>query len=574
MTTTPVIPVSTGESAFLRQDLEENLQVQRALNSILRIALEPISLQEQFRRVLESIVVLRWLAFDARGCIYLAEDEPPRLVMKSQVGLPDAVLTACAEVPFGSCLCGRAIAVGDLVFASCLDERHEREYAGMQDHGHFCVPIVFEGRATGLLNLNVQAGHEPTPLEEGFLRAVADVLAGMIERHRVQESLGRAEERFELALRGTDIGVWEWDLSTNQLYYSPHWKQLLGYAEDEIGNHYDDWFNLLHPGDRERAVATIRDFLEARRPDFELDQRLRRKDGSYRWILVRGVLVRDENGQPCRIAGTQMDITERKKVQQQLKEREAGLEAARRILDELIPHEPFDSQGLRIEGACFAADYAPGDFFDYFAREDGSVVVVVADASGHGIESALLMSSTQARLRSYAELSLSIEEMLERTNSVLFRTTRGEHFVTMMLLSIDPASQTFRYASAGHPSGYLFAADGRLKRALDSLSMPLAFEHEGQFPVSTPINYEPGDLILLLTDGVLEARSRSGEQFGVHRVLEALREEARAPTEAILARLHRSIHEFTGKDAPEDDETIVLVRVHRSNLCGTKSDTL
>jgi PAS domain S-box-containing protein len=562
MKPTPEVLESSEENACLRQDLEDNLQVQRALNSILRIALEPISLEEQFRRVLESIIVLRWLAFEARGCIFLAEDEPPRLVMKAEVGFSDAMVSACAEVPFGSCLCGRSITAGDLVFASCLDERHERHYAGMQDHGHFCVPIVFEGRATGLLNLFVQAGHEPSPLEEGFVRAVAAVLAGMIERHRVQDALLRAEERFELSLHGTDIGVWEWDLGTNQLYYSPHWKQLLGYAEDELGNHYDDWFNLLHPDDSERAVAAIRDFLDGRLPELELDQRLRHKDGSYRWILVRGVLIRDKNGQPCRIAGSHVDITDRKNVERQLRERESSLEAARTILEELIPHEPFDAQGLHIRGACFPADYAPGDFFDYFARDDGTVMIVVADASGHGIESALLMSSTQARLRSYAELSLPIEEMLKRTSAVLFHSTRGEHFVTMVLLSIDPANRTFRYASAGHPSGYLFSADCRLKRELDSLSMPLAFEHEGDFPVSSPIAYEPGDLVLLLTDGVIEARASTNELFGVHRVLEVARELAHAPTETILARVHRSIHEFTGKEAPQDDETMVLVRFH------------
>jgi PAS domain S-box-containing protein len=393
-----------------------------------------------------------------------------------------------------------------------------------------------------------------------FLRAVADVLARMIDRHRGEEALGRTEERFEVALRGTDIGVWEWDLNTNELYYSPHWRRLLGYADDEIGNHYDDWFNLLHPDDRDRAMAAIRDFLEGRRPDFELDQRLRQKNGSYRWIRVRGALIRNEHGVPCRIAGSQIDITDRKNVERQLRERESSLEAARTILEELIPHEPFDSQGLHILGACFPADYAPGDFFDYFAREDGTVVVVVADASGHGIESALLMSATQARLRSYAELSLSIEEMLERTSAVLFHSTCGEHFVTMVLLSIDPATRTFRYASAGHPSGYLFSAGSRLKRELASLSMPLAFEHEGDFPVSSPIAYESGDLVLLLTDGVIEARASTNEMFGVHRVLQVARELAHAPTETILAAMHRSIHEFTGKEAPQDDETMVLVR--------------
>jgi PAS domain S-box-containing protein len=560
MTISPDNSGSKAENAGCEHDLDDNLEIQQALSAILGVAVEALTLEEQLRRVLELVISLRWLEFESSGCIFVVEGEPPRLVMKSQVGLPASLVAACAQVPIGSCLCGRSVAAGEIVTAPCLDASHDRTYPGIHDHGHVCVPIVLAGQAIGLLNLYVRPEREPSPLEVRFLRAVADVLAGMIERGRVQNALWRTEERFEVALRGTDIGVWEWDLGSNVLYYSPHWRQLLGYGEHEIGNKYDDWFHLLHPDDRQRAVETIRDFLEGKRREFELDQRLRQKDGSYRWILVRGVLVRDANGNPCRIVGSQVDITARKEVEQRLRDRETSLEAARTILDELIPHEPFSARGLRIEGACFAADYAPGDFFDYFTREDGSVVVVVADASGHGIDSALLMSSTQARLRSYAELSLTVEEMLERTNEVLFHSTRGEHFVTMVLISIDPSSRTFRYASAGHPSGYVFSAGGELKRALDSLSMPLAFEHEGTFPVSDPIAYETGDLILLVTDGVTEARSESGELFGKERMLHVVREEITSPTDVVLNRMHRAIHEFTGTEAPQDDETIVLIR--------------
>jgi phosphoserine phosphatase RsbU/P len=134
-------------------------------------------------------------------------------------------------------------------------------------------------------------------------------------------------------------------------------------------------------------------------------------------------MVCDENGKPYRIVGSHLDITERKNVELRLMQREASLIADRNILDHLIPLDPYDSPGLLIQGSRFAADYAPGDYYDYFTLEDGSVLVVIADVSGHGIESALLMSSDQARLRSYAELSLSMEEILRRTNSVLFRST-------------------------------------------------------------------------------------------------------------------------------------------------------
>src|SRR5262245_28161412 len=173
----------------LEHEVEQNLLIQQALNAILRISLEPISLDEQMHRALGLILELPWLALEGKGCIYLADEGAKALVMKAQIGMPPGALSCCARVPFGTCLCGQAFVAGEIVFASCLDARHTTLYPGIVPHGHYCVPISSRERPLGVLTLYVREGHQRSPTEERFLRAVADVLAGIIEHQRTQEGL-------------------------------------------------------------------------------------------------------------------------------------------------------------------------------------------------------------------------------------------------------------------------------------------------------------------------------------------------------------------------------------------------
>lgn len=188
----------------LTHENDRNLLIQQAINAILRISLEPISLDQQMHRVLDLLLQLPWLALEHKGCIYLADEEARLLVMKAHIGMPAGLLSTCSRVPFGICLCGRAIAANEIVFANRVDACHNIRYAGIHPHGHYCVPISSGERRLGLLNLYVREGHQQYPDEEHFLRAVADVLAGVIERQRTQE---RLQEQLRLAAFGKDVGL-------------------------------------------------------------------------------------------------------------------------------------------------------------------------------------------------------------------------------------------------------------------------------------------------------------------------------------------------------------------------------
>ena len=169
----------------------------------------------------------------------------------------------------------------------------------------------------------------------GVPYAVCGISTDITERKRAELALRQSEERLALVIQGSSDGVWDWDLRTNEVYFSTRWKAMLGYTEHEVENHFSAWERLLHPADRERALASLQAYLSGQTPTYELEHRLRHKDGSYRWILSRGVALRDAQGKPVRMAGSHVDLTERKQAEEQLErayaelsQNEAALKAA------------------------------------------------------------------------------------------------------------------------------------------------------------------------------------------------------------------------------------------------------
>jgi diguanylate cyclase (GGDEF)-like protein/PAS domain S-box-containing protein len=133
-----------------------------------------------------------------------------------------------------------------------------------------------------------------------------------IAHARAERALRASVERYALAARGANDGLWDWDLSSNTVYYSPRWKAMLGFAEDEIGTSPDDWLNRVHEADRAKLRLSIEEHLKGQTMHLEVQSRMLHRDGMFRWMLTRGLMVRDPAGTPVRMAGSQTDITEGK----------------------------------------------------------------------------------------------------------------------------------------------------------------------------------------------------------------------------------------------------------------------
>lgn len=135
-----------------------------------------------------------------------------------------------------------------------------------------------------------------------------------IEQSRTLAALRSSEERYAMSARGANDGLWVWDLIADTVYYSPRWKSMLDFGESEIGESPSEWFSRVHPDDIEMLRAAIDRHRRGETPNIEHEHRMRTRNGEYRWMLTRGVAVRDASGSATRIAGSQTDVTERKRA--------------------------------------------------------------------------------------------------------------------------------------------------------------------------------------------------------------------------------------------------------------------
>ncbi|WP_445304576.1 PAS domain S-box protein [Microcoleus sp. S13C4] len=160
-----------------------------------------------------------------------------------------------------------------------------------------------------------------------LLKLMAQWIGSEIEGHQSEVALQASEERWQLALRGSNDGVWDWNVNTNEVFFSARWKEMLGYQEHEIPNHFDEWTKRVHPDDIEWVMQAIQDHFQRKTPFYITEHQVLCKDGSYKWILARGQALSDAAGRVVRMTGSHSDITNRKKLEQEIQAREQLLNA-------------------------------------------------------------------------------------------------------------------------------------------------------------------------------------------------------------------------------------------------------
>lgn len=156
----------------------------------------------------------------------------------------------------------------------------------------------------------------------GTFDDITDVKQRQAERDAAEQALQQAEERYSLATRAAKVGVWEWNVRTNKIYLDPNIKALIGYTNAEIPNDVEHWISLVHPDDRAEVIEAAQDYLAGKTSKYVVEYRILHKDGSIVWILLRGQLIRDEQGNLERLIGTDTDITDLKRAQEALQQSE------------------------------------------------------------------------------------------------------------------------------------------------------------------------------------------------------------------------------------------------------------
>jgi len=250
----------------------------------------------------------------------------------------------------------------------------------------------------------------------------------------------------------------------------------------------------------------------------------------------------------------------RRVLDQEVREKNAQFEVAIEIQRSLFPSGSLRGRNYECAGSWQPADKATGDYFDFVTQADGSVVILIADVSGHGIGPALLMAETRAYSRALLLSSSSLEEKVRQLNSFLYDDLDVDRFVTLAICRFDPEHQIIEFIGAGH-DGTLLRQGGQVER-LETSTPPLGILRQlPDFQTSrVPLNV--GDSVFLCTDGFIEARSANGTLFGREQLVDLLAANRELAPEELLRLLASRVAEFSGGALPADDQTAVTLTVH------------
>jgi diguanylate cyclase (GGDEF)-like protein/PAS domain S-box-containing protein len=250
------------------------------------------------------------------------------------------------------------VPVDSLIFdgdRSLVHEHLRKRLSGEVDSVHY----LFRGRRRDgtLVELETHGSRTEVGGQPGVMGTVIDVS----DRRRADEAVRESEERYALAAQGASDGLWDWNLRVGSIYFSSRWKGQVGAGPDELGDDPNAWIGRVHADDRKRVLADISLHLEGKTPHLEVEYRLRHDDGSFRWMLARGLAVRDAEGRAYRMAGSQTDITDRKDAESKLAhdalhDRLTGLPNRALFMDRLGQAMAFQRRRQEYRYACIFLD--------------------------------------------------------------------------------------------------------------------------------------------------------------------------------------------------------------------------
>jgi len=384
---------------------------------------------------------------------------------------------------------------------------------------------------------------------QGGVAAFRDVT----DRRQTQEAI----RRLSSAVEQTADAVVITDLRGRIEYVNPSFEESTGYSRDEVlgrtpailksGRHepefYRSFWATILSGEVFRGTIINR-----------------KKDGELYHAEQTVTPIRTDTGELTHFVSVARDMTERRKAQEQETELRLASQVHRRLFPQAWPRV----HGLDIAGEALPATTVCGDYLDHVDMSGGALGIVIGDASGHGMGPALVMAQIRAYLRSLAGTGQDPGQILRWLNETLVSDLEDNHYATLLLATFEPSGYCLSYASAGHTPGFLLDAAGDVKAVLESTGLPLGMFADRDYETRRDLSLDPGDLLVLTTDGVTEARGPDGSQFGQEAVIEAVRRRRRAKSvRDILVGLRGRLREFVDDQPQDDDMTIVLARRDR-----------
>lgn len=238
-----------------------------------------------------------------------------------------------------------------------------------------------------------------------------------------------------------------------------------------------------------------------------------------------------------------------------------ALEQAKAVQRSLLPGKTPSREGLDMAATAVYSGQTGGDYYDFLELSGDSLAVVVADVSGHGVDSALLMASARGFLRQAALCLSDTSRIVTTLNRHLSRDVAGSgHFITLFMLVIDPAGRKVEWVRAGHDPAIIYDPAGDEFTELMGRGLPLAVDQESAYLASRLTGWPGGRIAVMATDGLWEAFGPDGGMYGKDRLRQVIRENAAGSAAAILEAVTADWRAFLGEGVQEDDLTLVVVK--------------
>lgn len=242
---------------------------------------------------------------------------------------------------------------------------------------------------------------------------------------------------------------------------------------------------------------------------------------------------------------------------------EAQLEIARQVQLELLPdHDPI-FPNFDISGYVFPTEEVSGDYYDWVKIFDDQIGIVVADAAGKGMPAALLMSFLRASLRACVQIGYAPHIALSKVSNLLWDSVEEHQFITAIYGLLDVTNRTFVFSNAGHNPPILINANGEY-RFVEYGDVPLGMFHDAHYHQHF-IRFDPGNVLVIYTDGIIEAARDDGEEFGCERFAQSILECIGLPAKEMIDYIRKKVADFTERKFLDDDGTLFVIKANRDD---------